>query len=337
MAGFTSIQKEFLQKIEDLTPKDSSLVFELSELLEISTDSAYRRMRGETLLTIDEIVKLCNHYNVSFDAFSKAETNMVTFRYTNPEPVSGSFLEYLTKMHEDLIRINSHPEPRIVYAAEDIPVFFHYGYDNISAFKIFYWLKSIVNVPELSAAKYNPSLIDPAILEVSKNIFNLYSRIPSTEIWTGNTVMSTIKQIDYYWESGMFESKEDALAVCESLKDELNSIQKMAEHSRKTNGDTTTRENQPKNYELYYSDVEITNNCVLVEMNPMKAVYLGHFSFYTMSTVNESYCQKTSEWLNTIIKKSTLISGVSEKYRNRFFIRIFKAIEDLVLRINAAQ
>jgi hypothetical protein len=262
---------------------------------------------------------------------------MVTFRYTNPEPVSDSFLEYLTKMHEDLVKISLHKEPRIVYAAEDIPVFFHYGFDEISSFKIFYWLKSIINTPELASEKYNPSMIDPAILEVSKKIFKLYTQIPSLEIWTGNTVMSTVKQIEYYWESGMFLTIEDALKVCASLKNEIVSIQRMAEYSRKGDVQTSVNEAYPKNYELYFSDVEITNNCVLVEMNPLKAVYLGHFSFYTMSTVNEAYCVRTQQWMNTIIKKSTLISGVSEKHRNRFFMKIFKSIEDLEQKIQLGQ
>jgi hypothetical protein len=331
---FTSIQKQFLQKIEDLISKETSLVFELSEMLGISTDSAYRRMRGETLLTIDEIIKICNHYNVSFDAFSKSETGLVTFRYSDPEPSFTSFLNYQKRICDDMEKIAAFPEGRIVYAAEDIPVFYHYGFRDIACFKIFYWLKSVSNVPELQSAKYDPDLIDPEILKVSEKLYNLYKRIPSVEIWTENTVISAVKQIEYFWESGFFKNAEDALKVCNSLEEEISSIRSMAENSIKMISENN-KENTSENYKLYSSDIEIANNCVLIELGDHKAVYLGHLTFYTLSTSNAEYGQKTASWLETLIKKSTLISGVSEKQRLRFFKKYFKVIDDLREKIKA--
>lgn len=328
---FTIIQKQFLQKIEDLIPKETSLVFELSEILGISTDSAYRRMRGETLLTIDEIIKICNNYNVSFDAFSKSETGQVTFRYSDPEPSFASFLNYQKRICNDMEKIAAFPEGRIVYAAEDIPVFYHYGFREIACFKIFYWLKSVSNVPELQPVKYDPDLIEPEILKVSERMYELYKRIPSVEIWTENTVLSAVKQIEYYWESGFFKNAEDALRVCNSLEEEISSIRSMAESSCKMTKEN--KENISENYKLYSSDIEIANNCVLVELGDHKAVYLGHLTFYTLSTSNTRYGQNTASWLETLIKKSTLISGVSEKQRLRFFKKSFMVIEDLRKKI----
>ena len=323
---YIEIQKQFLQKIEDLIPKETSLVFELSELLGLSTDSVYRRMRGETLMTIDEIIKICNNYNVSFDAFSKAETGLVTFRYSDPQPTFASFIEYLTRMYNDLVRIASFPESKIVYAAEDIPIFYHYGFSEIASFKFFYWLKSVSNLPELQAAQYDPALLDPEIKQIAEKIFGLYIRIPSVEIWTENTVIGAVKQIEYYWDSGFFKNSEDALKVCGSLEAEITNISKMAEMSSK-------EMNEKENYQLYHSDVEIANNCVLVDLGNHKAVYLGHLTFYTLSTSNLIYGNKTAEWLETLIKKSTLISGVSEKQRIRFFKKAFRSIEDLKEKI----
>jgi hypothetical protein len=331
---FINIQKQFLQKIEDLIPKETSLVFELSEMLGISSDSAYRRMRGETLLTIDEIIKICNVYNVSFDAFSKSETGQVTFRYSDPEPSFVSFLNYQKRICDDLGKIAAFPEGRIVYAAEDIPVFYHYGFRDIACFKIFYWLKSVSNVPELQSAKYDPDLIDPEILKVSEKMYNLYKRIPSVEIWTENTVTSAVKQIDYYWESGFFKNAEDALRVCNSLEEEISSIRCMAENSVKMLSENN-KENISENYKLYSSDIEIANNCVLIELGNHKSVFLGHLTFYTLSTSNTEYGQKTASWLETLIKKSTLISGVSEKQRLRFFKKSFKVIDDIKAKIKA--
>ncbi len=60
------IQIQFLDRVNDLVPRDTSLVQELADLLNISTDSAYRRMRGETQLSFDETILLCDHYKYIF-------------------------------------------------------------------------------------------------------------------------------------------------------------------------------------------------------------------------------------------------------------------------------
>lgn len=329
------IQSQFLAKIEDLIPAGTSLVAELADVLEISNDSAYRRMRGETLLSIDEIIRLCDQFRISFDAFARRESGLVTFRYTNIEPKITSFVQYLQSLQTDLERIAKAKFSQIIYACEDIPVFHHYAFDLIANFKMFYWMRSIMNVPELDNSYFKPEMVPQELRDQAHAIIHLYSQVPSIEIWCETTVQSTLKQIEYYWESGMFETKEEALAVCASLRMEIASIQKQAENSRKSVGDTPAGTPE-KNYELYYSDIELTNNCVLVKMDAVQAVYLGHFSFYTMATLNEVYCEKTNAWLSSIIKKSTLISGVAEKQRYQFFRKAFKMMDDLENHIKEA-
>ena len=77
----------------------------------------------------------------------------------------------------------------------------------------------------------------------------------------------------------------------------------------------------------------MTNNCVLVKLNELKVVYLSHQTFNTISTSNNKYSEETEVWLNNIMRKSNLISGISEKLRYQFFKKAFKVLEDLEERI----
>jgi hypothetical protein len=331
------IQIQFLNRINDLVPKETSLVVVLSDLLEISNDSAYRRMRGETMLTIEEIVTLCDHFNISFDAFSRKETGLVTFRYKLIEPQKENLLEYMKSILSDMQTIANCKNSNIIYACSDIPVFYHYDYPETAAFKLFYWMKSIMNIPELEKAKYDASVIDPELYEVAKNIITLYKQIPSIEIWTDLTIHSTIKQIEYYWEAGVFENVEDAVNICDGLHKLIADIQDKAEKTVKYDDGKVPDGKAEKNYELYHSDIQIINNSVLVNLDQTKAVYLSHFSFYTMSTMNDTYNEKTAAWLNSLIKRSVLISGVAEKQRYQFFKRMFQLIDDLKAKIIQAE
>ncbi|MFW5793171.1 MAG: helix-turn-helix domain-containing protein [Bacteroidota bacterium] len=333
MNSASSKQTLFLKRIEDVLDSSTSLVFEIAELLGISNDSAYRRMRGETLLSIDEIIKLCDHFNISFDAFSKAETGAVTFAYNEMEDKTENLLLYLKGVLKDIKGILATPNCHITYASQDIPVFYHYNHPEMAAFKFFYWMRSIMNVTDVEMDKFNPGLIDPEIYSTARQIFDVYSQIPSTEIWTNATINSTLKQIEFYWDGGIFNSKEEAIAICNALKQEILSIQKQAETGKKNHKPGENDIANEKNYELYYSEIEITNNCVLVNLNTLKAVYLSHFSFYTMKTMNDNYCNKTEKWLHSLLKKTTLISGVGEKTRNQFFNKAHRDIDNLILRI----
>jgi hypothetical protein len=327
------IQSQFLKKIENILPKNTTLVNEISDILEISTDSAYRRMRVETYLSIDEIIKLCEHFKISFDAFNQTREGVVSFNYSKLEPSRENFINYQLKLLQDLTIIFNAKERKIIYASEDIPIFHHYRHPVLSYFKMFNWMHSIMSVPQLEHEKFDVNKIDTDLIEIGKQSIERYSNIPSVEIWTETTIQGTLKQIEFFWDSGKFKSEEDAFAVLNSLKEEISLIQKQAEHGTKLFYENGEPNIQEKNYQLYFSEIEITNNCVLVDLGQIKSVYLGHFSFSTMSTVSESYCIETQKWFDIIMKKSILISECSEKQRYQVFKKYFKMIEDLERKV----
>jgi hypothetical protein len=327
-------QVRFLKKLEDLIPSNVSLVNELIDLLNISQDSAYRRLRGETSLSFDEIIKLCTNFKISFDSFISLESGNVTFNYTLMNEDESSFEEYLLSLRNDMKIISESKQKQVVYACEDITLFHQFNLPMISAFKMFYWMKSIMNIPSLQGQKFDFNLVRPDFLELGQEIYNYYCKIPSVEVWTDTTIQSTIKQIAFYWSSGVFKSEEDAINICESLREELLYIERQAEAGCKYIDNSRTIENN-NNFVLYFSDIEITTNCVLVRLGDSKAVYLGHFSFNSMSTSDKVYCDETEMWLNNLIKKSIPISGVSEKHRYQFFKKAYNQIDELISTIKS--
>jgi hypothetical protein len=74
-----SIQTRLLDQIKKRLPAHITLADELAELLSISRDSAYRRIRGETVLSLDEAKKLYDRYGVSIDDLFSPNSNMALF------------------------------------------------------------------------------------------------------------------------------------------------------------------------------------------------------------------------------------------------------------------
>lgn len=161
-----------------------------------------------------------------------------------------------------------------------------------------------------------------------KQIYDTYVTIPSVEVWTEETVSSLLKQIQFYWEAGLFKNKEDALIVCEQVSAMLSNIEKQAAASSKK---------QENNFTLYNSELMIGNNTILVTMNTIRASYLSYHSFNSMITTNVNFCNETHGWLKNLIRKSALLSGVSEKQRYQFFHKKQELVQKLKKHIGSKQ
>ena len=322
-------QSILMQKIREMLPPNISFVEELSDLLGVSNDSAYRRIRGETALSIEEIALICKKFRISFDSFINSnDSGLVTFSYKPLTNSIESFRVYLENILSDIKKIQHFDQKQIIFAAEDVPIWHHFTQPDLTSFKIFYWMKSILSVPELEDKKYEPGIISKDMIDTATQIANVYNTIPSIEVWSEDTVNSTLKQVEFYWDSGVFRNKADCLHVIDLIEKMVNHIRKQAEQKCKFGMDKPTGEFE-NNYTLYHSDVMIGNNCILVTMGSVKAAYLSYHTFNAMLTTNNGFAQETEGWLNILIRKSIQISGVAEKQRYQFFRRIDEQLKRL--------
>jgi hypothetical protein len=90
-----------------------------------------------------------------------------------------------------------------------------------------------------------------------------------------------------------------------------------------------------KNFNLYWSEIEIGKNCIFTQINEQKNVYLTYNTFNKITTFNQGFCNDINQWLDNLISKSTPISEVSEKHRYQFFKKIYKELNEVRVRINS--
>lgn len=321
-----SFQTTFIGLIKDRIPEHVSLVDELAELLSISTDSAYRRLRNETPLSLEESVKICLHFDISPATILDQATDLIPFKYNQLYNNSNSFMNYLEQLTQVILAV-SRANGHIYYAAEDIPLFHHFGFPALSAFKLFYWNKAILDDEGLEGKTFSSELIHPELQEAAKKLLNAYYEVNSTEIWTEESINSTIKQILYFAESYQFASKKDVLMVIEDLQQLVNKIKEMATRGSKADGIAS-------NYTLFNSDVLIGNNSIVIEGLEKPTVFLSHNTFNSLSTRDHSFYQETMHWMNNLMKKSTQISGISERQRISFFKKLDKSVDDLRAKVD---
>jgi hypothetical protein len=59
------LQRQFFERIKLRVAPHLNMVDEIGELLSIGSDSVYRRMRGDTALTLEEAIQLANKFHNS--------------------------------------------------------------------------------------------------------------------------------------------------------------------------------------------------------------------------------------------------------------------------------
>src|SRR5882672_2575034 len=98
----TGVQQVFFNHIKSILPHHLSMVDEVANLLDISNDSVYRRMRGEKPLTFEEVQKLCVHFNISLDSIFHLDTDNYIFSGKLVSSSNFHFELYLKKILADL-------------------------------------------------------------------------------------------------------------------------------------------------------------------------------------------------------------------------------------------
>lgn len=330
----TPVQLKFFEKLKQSVPQNISLANEIADVLEISADGAYRRMRGESVLSMDEMVKLCKHYKISPDFLAGADDSTATFHFQKMIHDEAGFTEYIKNILADLQKIHASNPKQIIYAAGDLPLFIQFLSPEYSSFKTFFWQKGMLNLPSLDGKKFSAAATSPAMAEMCRKISETYMQIPSIEIWHEDTVLSNLKLVEYAWESGMFATKEDALLICKKLSEMLSLVEKWAEKSSKFREEGKWAENEG-NFTMYQSEFVLTNNHIFVTAGSTKILYLTHNTFNSIATTNSVFCCETEEWLKNLMKKSTQISGMGEKQRHKFFRQSQEKISNLVSRISS--
>jgi hypothetical protein len=272
---------------------------------------------------------LCSKYKISFDSFADSfET--IPFEYGRLNDFVG-FASYLNDIMHDMEIIAQAPDKQIIYAAIDIPIFHHFNFPELSAFKMFYWMKAVVNIDYFADKKFAVSLVNQEFAAIGKRIYEIYSSIPSVEIWTQETINSLVKQIEFYWDSGNFASKEDAITICNQAKEEMILLEKQAEASNKK---LDGKSSPDSSFTLFNSDIEIGNNCIYTRSGSNGKIYFSVHTFNKIKTSNKVFVEETRIWLENLTRKSNLISGVSQINRYKFFKTAMDKLDALIAKIS---
>lgn len=321
MKDAKTIQLAYLDKVRN-NRVNTTFVHELAGLLKTSVDSAYRRLRGEKIMTLDEILLISEHYKIPF-ATKEAQTGNIQFQGSFVNADTFDFAAYLNNVVQQVAYMNKFDGTRLYYLCKDIPLFHHFHFRALAAFKHYFWMKNILHIPEFEQKKFRLSDYPDTFFELGKKALNHYSHLHTIELWNLESINSTIRQVAFYQESNTFYAKEDIVEVYDAIVQTIDKLQVQAGEGfkRLENGEKGGR------YEMYFNEIVILENSLMAEWDKGRIAYLVHNVLNVLMTTDPSFCEQMKDYLENLIRKSTLISRVSERERLIFFNQIRRQVE----------
>jgi hypothetical protein len=322
----TNIQVRFFQQLRESLPPTIGLAEEIADILGGSLDSAYRRIRGHTSLTFDEIELILRKHPISVDELFAKKTGKVTFTYTNLTDKSENFELYLARLVGHMEGIRGLANKYILYAAEEFPLFYSFHSAVFAEFKLFYWQRAVMNCSEYQHKKYRRGLIPSSLVDLAQKCYDCYYSIPSTEIWSDQTVLTGLRQVQHFFDLGIVD-KQTALELLNEYKLAIETIERNAAVGKKTlNGKSV-------DFTLLSTDVTLGTNCIRVQANDLVYSYVSFNTLNSLTTTNKEFCQETEFWMKNLEQKSILISGVAERQRYRFFADMYEKVDRYIQKI----
>jgi hypothetical protein len=312
------LQQQIFNAIKSRAGENLLLADEVAKLLDISVDSAYRRIRGEKTVTLDELYTLCSHYKISLDKLMDVQTGAFMFEGNFLDNKTFRFDAYLKGVMHGMAYINSFKEKEYYYLCKDSPFFHQFHFREFAAFKYYFWMGTLFFFPEFRNKKISLEEYPDELFGLGQKILDIYDHIDSVEIWNIESMNGTLRQIDYYKDGGMFESDEDILKVYEAIEKTMDHLEKQAELGYKFKyGDP---EKKPlSKFRMYFNEVVLGDNQMLGITDGSKIAYIPHSGANYLVTRDITYCDHFHQYLQNLMRRSTLISEVSEKERARFF------------------
>ena len=325
------VNDKLFNVIKQKLPKNVLFTEEIADVLDVSYDASYRRIKGRTSLTFNEAIKLAKHYKVSLnELFDLPSHNSLLINKKKFQDNIDGLIHFYKELSYYTKTFYTTDRTQVFYSAKDIPFHHLKTSDLYWRFRIYILLnfsnkKSIDE--KVSFYDFNPKF---SAIEEANNFIETFKLIDVIDIWSDTTIDSSLYQIFYFFKTKVLR-KEEALLLC----DEIDSIIKEIECNVTNEGADNLVVTKKFRYALYYSKLLNLNHTIFFKNEFKKGILMPYGSFSHIKIEDANICDEVDVFLQKQVHLAKKISGEAEIDRKIFFTSMYEKIEQLRNEINS--
>lgn len=302
-------------------PQDTKPIDYLMDALDLSKESAYRRMRSEIPFTFSEIVKLTQLLNFSVDEIIGREKNNRIFldlhidTFLKPEE---TFLAMVKEYHRWIDSVGKTKKMEILISLNRVSLLMLVKSDILFKFFYYKWMHQIHRTS--FNYRFADIVIPPEILSVQQGIKESVSNLKNITIMLDRDVfLSIVREIQYYYNRGLI-SEEDVLILKEKLLKLLDFMGVTMQRGYNESG-------AKQLYFLSLLGIESNSGYTLYDGNEFSQYWIYSVNFVTVN--NHEICALHRNWFESLRKTSVLITKSNEILQAEFLEKQRKSIENI--------
>lgn len=305
------LNETVLDRILSLIPENIKPVNFFMDILDLGKESAYRRLRGEKVLSFEEVYKLSVVLRISMneligdDEDKALVSHHITLTGSEPEKKLLDFLYYYEEfLHHQITANTSEIICTINYLLNTMLL----GHDNLFRFVYYRWIHQVTEVPlNYQFANLN---IPVEIEDVRSRIHVLHEKVKKvTFIIDRDVFLNLIKEIQYFYKRNLI-SEEEMNILKSELFDYLDVMESILKKGVDENGTAVV---------VYLSLFDISCTTSYVVWNDNEEVGLWHYYGYPVFTRDRGLSKRHREWLSSLKKYTSVISQSNEILQADFF------------------
>jgi len=305
----TDINKNLAAKILNCIPKDKKPAVYLVNALNISRESAYRRIRGDIPFTMEELVTLAVNLEFSIDHILDEEKQSHAFLdlLEIEKDTKNFFLLMLKKCDELLEKTKDAKNLEALMALNSFLPPFYTNFPAIFKFSYYKWLyqdSEIFRYPS-----YSDMVLPEEILVYQRKIKeNLNQKMNLVLILDAKVFLNLIQEIQYFYQRKLLTDKELLLLK----EDVLRLVDRYEEFSQ-------TGTFGLSKIQLYLSSLYINSNTLCYSCDDLVESLFWMFTINPVIIQNSEFASVQMKWLNSLKRQSALITQSNEITQAEFF------------------
>lgn len=311
----------FLDIVKQNLPANIEPVSFFMDALYIGKQSAYRRLRGEVPLLLEEALLIAQKLEISLDGMFKiGSEKKLNFFMRFPEFNNPSEADYraLQDYIDEVQFAEKTPDSQLNIATNTIPQQLYLQYENITRFFLF--MRDYAH-REKGLVLYSQIVITARLKQIFKDSFDAHTRFKNIRFVLDKYVLLyLIRNIHYFYDIKLITPQEVQL-ICEDLYKLLNYLEKIAITGKNENGAQIS---------LYISNINFDKNCTTLKMGDRHVSIVETYILNGVGTNDKGNYDRMEGWISSRCRLSTMISSCGELFRIAFFREQRCLVDDLL-------
>ena len=314
----SSYQQIFFDRLTRKFPSRSELVREVAQVLHVGRDAVYRRLRGDTALTADELMLLAETYDVDTSLPNVQHPRVPTLRYPESREFVRDEYDHFIHLQKRLEEMKKLPNASFDLATPELPMYYEMALPMLLSFKVFMFGITTWNLEKWKHRQFSPDLIDERLHVTAGGVIRNHYTVPARELWSVGILDVTLRQIRYLDQVGRFSNREHVHQLYDELLQVIDHLERMVRLGKRFPLGQEPTDDSPA-LRVYHNELSNTSNIVLVKSPVRNYLFTTLVTPNYVATADPELVEEVQYWFDNLVEHGSALHSEAGKYAAQYF------------------